>query len=148
MGKTDSLIHEYGAGFITLKAEGYFFVQMKENSFSTIETVKESYDIMASLCDASAPVYILVDVGQGSDSADGIYEYIAGSEFGKRVKAQAIIVHELAARLMGNLFLRYVKNQRHVKIFSKEKDAIEWLLGKMQNPDKNSHRTMKQMTFV
>lgn len=137
MTKTDSLTYEYSTGYITLKAEGYLFLEIKENSISTIETIRESHEIMAKLI-PEGPIYILVEIGLGSDCDESIHEYVAQSEFGNRVKGQALIVHELAARLMGNLFLRHVKRKRHIKIFSKKSEAATWLLEIMENPGKHN----------
>lgn len=128
--KSDQSKIEYGAGYITLMPEGYFYVQMKNQSNSTVETVKESQRIMVEML-PEGPVFILVDAGVGSTSDDEIYDYINKSVFKTRVKAQAIIVHDLATRLMGNIFLRFVKGERHIKIFSKIEDAREWLFKRM-----------------
>jgi len=146
MVKKDSSVYEYSAGFITFKSEGYFFVQMKENSFSTKETVQESDTIMTRL-QPEGPVYIIVDVASGSDGEEGLREHIATSLFGKRVSAQALVVHELAARLMGNLFLRYFKRKKNMRIFSKESDARTWLLECMKDLEKEQQDT-KKMTLV
>lgn len=144
MIKSDSLVYEYAAGYITLKAEGYFLVRMKDDSFSTVETVRESHEIMTSLC-PEGPIYILADAGHGSDSEEGIYDFIARSEFGQRVKAQAVVVHELATRLMGNLFLRFIKNRRHIRLFSKEDEALAWLLSCMASGDESRKNSKKMM---
>jgi hypothetical protein len=122
---------EYTTGYIYWNPEGYFFVKMKNGSNSTVDSVKESHEIMNRL-HPKGDVYILVDAGIGSTSEDDIYEYIATADFAKRVRAQAIIVHELATRLMGNIFLRYIKNKRDIKLFSAQEDALKWLTGLMQ----------------
>lgn len=142
---TDSeLVHEYAAGFIQFVKDGYFFVRMKNNSVSTIESVEESHDIMTSIL-PEGPVYILVDAGTGATAENDIYEYIAGSEFGNRVKAEAVIVHDLAARLMGNLFFRVIKNKRHIKIFSNQEDAELWLRARMDDVNQNKKKSKKLM---
>lgn len=141
-----SSVYEYTAGYIELVDERYFFVQMKDNSVSTIESVKESNAIMQSLLPEGS-IYLLVDAGRGASSEDDIYEYIAQSEFGNRVKAQAVIVHELAARLMGNLFLRFIKGKRHMKIFSDPVEAKKWLFEQMTNNHQDK-KNSKRLLFV
>ncbi len=138
---------EYGAGFIELKQEGYFFVRMKDGSNSTVETVIESQKIMVEML-PEGPIYILVNSGQGSTSEDDIYEYINKSAFKKRVKAQAIIVHDLATRLMGNIFLRFVKGERAIKIFSTQKDAEKWLFERMSNHLNENGLKSKRLMLV
>lgn len=136
---------EYGAGFIELKQEGYFFVRMKDGSVSTVETVIESQKIMVEML-PQGPIFILVNSGLGSTSDDDIYDYINKSDFKKRVKAQAIIVHDLATRLMGNIFLRFVKGERAIKIFSTHKDAEKWLFERMTNHvDENGPKSKRLM---
>jgi hypothetical protein len=135
---------EYGAGFIELKEDGYFFVRMKDNSVSTVETVRESQKIMVEML-PEGPIFILVNAGLGSTSEDDIYDFISKSEFKKRVKAQAIIVHDLASRLMGNIFLRFVKGERAIKIFSKHEDAEKWLRACMADSDHNLPKSKRLM---
>ncbi len=138
---------DYGAGFIENKQEGYFFVRMKDGSNSTVETVIESQKIMVEML-PEGPIYILVNSGQGSTSEDDIYEYINKSAFKKRVKAQAIIVHDLATRLMGNIFLRFVKGERAIKIFSTQKDAEKWLFERMSNHLNENGLKSKRLMLV
>lgn len=137
-------ILEYTTGFIEYMPEGFFFVRMKDNSVSTIKTVEESHEMMSAI-QPEGEVYILVDAGIGSTSEEEIYEYIAASEFGNRVKAQAVIVHDLAARLLGNLFLRYIKKRRHIRIFSKHSEAKKWLLECMDNSIENQNGKDKRL---
>ena len=144
MTNPDFSTYEYACGYVTLKPEGYFYVQLKENSHSTIETVADSHRIMAELV-PQGPVYIIADVGVGSSSDEDIFDYIAQSEFGARVKAEAIIVHELAARLMGNLFLRFIKKRREIRIFSKYEDAGKWLQDQMKKSEKNGSNAAKMI---
>lgn len=138
---------EYGAGFIELKAEGYFFVRMKDGSNSTVETVIESQKIMVEML-PEGPIFILVNSGLGSTSDDDIYKYINKSDFKKRVKAQAIIVHDLATRLMGNIFLRFVKGERAIKIFSTQNDAEKWLFERMSNHVEENGPKSKRLMLV
>jgi hypothetical protein len=138
---------EYGAGFIEFKEDGYFFVRMKDGSISTVETVKESQKIMIEML-PEGPIFILVNSGLGSTSDDDIYDYINKSDFKKRVKAQAIIVHDLATRLMGNIFLRFMKGERSVKIFSTQKDAEKWLFERMTNQEDSNGHTSKRLMLI
>jgi hypothetical protein len=138
---------EYGAGFIELKAEGYFFVRMKDGSNSTVETVIESQKIMVEML-PEGPIFILVNSGLGSTSDDDIYKYINKSDFKKRVNSQAIIVHDLATRLMGNIFLRFVKGERAIKIFSTQKDAEKWLFERMTNHVNENGTKSKRLMLV
>ena len=126
----ENQVYEFAAGSIQLMWKGYFFVRMNDHSISTIESVKESHDIMQRL-KPEGEVYILVHAGIGSDSEDEIFEYVMNSDFNKRVKGQAILVKDLATRLMGNLFLRYLRNQRQIKMFTAYNSAESWLLQQM-----------------
>ena len=42
--------------------------------------------------------------------------------------ASAVIVNNLAYKLIANFYMRFNKPKRPFKTFSNEKDAIEWLL--------------------
>ena len=142
--KKSQKILEYTTGFIEYTPEGYFFVRMKDNSVSTVATVLESHELMNGI-QPEGPVYILADAGVGSSSEEEIYEFIATSEFGNRVKAQAVVVHELAARLLGNIFMRFIKNKRHIRIFSKHSEAKKWLVACMDDSIENQNDKHKRL---
>lgn len=122
---------EFSCGFISKSDKGYIRVRMKDGSNSTIASVKESQLIMNEM-QLEGNVYILALAGYGSTSDDDIYDFISKGEFTKRVKAQAIVVHDLATRLMGNLFVRYIKKHRNIKMFSSEEQAVKWLISEMK----------------
>lgn len=122
---------EFSCGYIQLMPEGFFYVRMKNGSNSTIASVKESQDLITKI-QPEGNIFIMAFAGIGSTSDDDIYDFISNGDFAKRVKAQAIIVNDLATRLMGNLFIRYIKKQRNIKMFSKQADAEAWLKKEMQ----------------
>lgn len=139
---------EFQTGFISYSDEKFFFVQMKDESISTIETVKISHEIMTEM-QPNGPVFLLVDSGKRSTSEDDIFEYLQTTEFNKRVVAHAVIVNDLPTRLMGNLFLRFIKNQRHIKIFNKHAQAKDWLIEQMnRHSDDSNSKTKKSFMFV
>lgn len=140
-------ILEYTTGFIEYTPERYFFIKMKDNSVSTVATVAESHELMNGI-QPEGPVYLLVDSGIGTSSDDEIYEFIANSEFSNRVKAQAVVVHELAARLLGNIFMRFIKNKRHIRIFSKHSEAKKWLLACMDDSMENQSDRNKRLLVL
>jgi len=137
---------EFQTGFVELCEEGYLFVQMKDNMNSTIETVQESHAIFASLW-PEGPIYVLVDAGRGTTADDDVFEYLVNSEYGRRVRSQAIIVYDLATRIMGNIFLRYIKNRRNMRMFSKKEDAKEWLFNEMTKAGGNESKSKKSLFF-
>lgn len=139
--------HEFSMGYISLMPEGYLFVEMKDGSVSTIETIKESQKIIHELL-PEGDICIVVNSGVGSTSENEIYDYIKSDNFKKRIKAQAIIVNDLATRLMGTIFLKFIKHQRDVKLFTKHSDAVKWILEKMQDSKDKQNSSSGKKSFV
>lgn len=127
---------EFSNGYISLTEEGFFYVTMKDESYSTITSVKESHKIMESLL-PKGNVYILVDSGERSNSENEVFEYLQKCDFTKRVKCQAVVARDLPTRLMGNLFLRFIKHKRNIKIFGSYQAAKTWLISKMNVQEKS-----------
>jgi hypothetical protein len=61
-------------------------------------------------------------------SIDIIKKYVSATE-GFKIK-EAIVVNNLAQRILANFMIRYVKQSHPVKIFSTEEQALSWLNSK------------------
>ncbi len=94
-----------------------------------IEEVKECFEAYKMLgCGPHNKVLQLIDFsGEGSMSHEA-RSYVA--ETGKHFFiASAIINNSLAVRLIVNFFNTFYKHPVPFKMFSTEKDAIDWLMG-------------------
>jgi hypothetical protein len=56
-------------------------------------------------------------------------EYYAGEEAGEAIKATALLIKSPVAKVLGSLFLGINKPKVLLKLYTSEKEAIEWLKG-------------------
>ncbi len=72
------------------------------------------------------PCYLVVFPGEGSISSHEARKY-AASKKGKNIIAEAIVMNNLAIRLLANFYMRINRPEQKIKLFSNEKAALEWI---------------------
>ncbi|MGL4597960.1 MAG: hypothetical protein ACRCYO_10540 [Bacteroidia bacterium] len=74
------------------------------------------------------PFYVLVDMREVADISAEAREYVAGKESAKYHSAMAMVVSSMAARILGNVYIRMNRPERPTKLFNDIDAAHVWLL--------------------
>lgn len=117
---------ETSAGIIELKDNGIVCLYTNENAEIGIEEIKEIYTLLSRIT-GNRPCYVMVFPGHGTTATREAREFAASIKQEKQIVAEAIVVNSLAIRIMANFFIKVNRPRQKVKLFTVEKDALEWL---------------------
>lgn len=71
--------------------------------------------------------YIVVFVGHGSTSSKSTREYAAKESFRKNVIAEAIIIDNLATRILANMYMKFARPKQKIKVVGSRSEAMDWI---------------------
>ena len=72
------------------------------------------------------PCYLIVFPGEGSISSHEARKY-AATKKGKNIIAEAIVMNNLAIRLLANFYMKINRPEQKIKLFSNEASALAWI---------------------
>jgi hypothetical protein len=93
----------------------------------TLEDVKNIRTRGMETYNPEKPFYVLVDMREIADISDEARKFVAGKESAKYHSAMALVVSSLAARIMGNVYIRMNRPERPTKMFNDIEAAHQWL---------------------
>lgn len=76
----------------------------------------------------NSPHYTLAIANIGVDATDDAKELTLDSAYLRNIRARAIVVNQLAERLLINFYLRINRPPVETKLFSRRDEAVQWLL--------------------
>jgi hypothetical protein len=125
MIKMSMLIPCKGA-VVRLRKDGIVEIRIADDHICTTEEAKDISRVINILGNGK-PVPVLRIAGAHSSIADGVREYAASKASQKNLVADAIVVHSLSQRLLGNFYLKMNRPEKPTQLFSSVKEAEEWL---------------------
>lgn len=117
---------EIRAGKIRLLDEDIIEIVVAANYETTIEDVDEVNAIVVKLTQGK-PHYIITVTQQGSSTTNEVKEYAAQESFRKNVIAQAIVISNIAIRLMATVYMRINRPKQKIKLFNTQDEALRWI---------------------
>ncbi len=108
-----------------LKYGDIIYVQTFENAEIEIPEIDEMNIYLRSLVE-DGPCYLIVFPGVGSISSHEARKHAAKLK-NKNIIAEAIIIDNLATRLLANFYMKINRPEQRIKLFSNEKAALEWI---------------------
>jgi hypothetical protein len=106
--------------------------EMFDNVEVDINDVKENYDAAMKL--TGGKKYLSLVMAAPFSTITKEAREITNKEFMyKNTVAQAIVVHSIANRLMGNFLVKFYKPFCPLKLFKNKEDAVMWLNEKWNN---------------
>ncbi len=117
---------ELKSSTISLRSDGIIQFLIKPN---TMVTKQDAEEIVAS---AGIVGYwqkhpVLIIAGEYTLAEEETRIYAASEEANRFTIANAFVLHSLAQRLMGNIYLKINNPVTPTKMFTDEKSAIKWL---------------------
>lgn len=111
---------------ITLTADNVVRVDFKADIDFDIEDAKLLFEVLKSFYKGEK-MLVLINTGEGVMISGEAREFTASDEVSAIVKADAVVVNNLATRLLVRAIETTNKTQRLMKLFGTEKEAIDWL---------------------
>jgi len=73
------------------------------------------------------PHYIVVFVGHGSSASKEVREFAARETFRKNIVGEAIIIDNLATRILANMYMKFARPKQKIKVVDSKKEAMKWI---------------------
>ena len=95
-----------------------------------VAEVKELAQASRDLTGGEIPIWSLVITGQRNNISTEAFSYnmYDGKEVTQRTIAEAVVIQNIATRIMANFYYKVVPRPFPVKVFEHKEKAIEWLL--------------------
>lgn len=122
-----SAVLEYRISKVALRADGILHISIKPEEEFTLDDYKELMD--AALKIGNGRKFLnLISVGQDT-IPDHETRNMSTSQKGSIYKiADAFVIHSLPQKLIGNFYMNFHKPVVPTRFFTKEEEAIEWLM--------------------
>lgn len=108
-----------------LKAGDVVYIHTFEEAEIEIPEIDELNKNLKALT-GDRPCYLIVFPGVGSISSHEARKYAAAQK-GKNIVAEAIVINNLAVRLLANFYMKINRPEQKIKLFKNEASALEWI---------------------
>ena len=108
-----------------LKYDDVVYIHTVEDAEIEIPEIDELNKHLRSLVEDRL-CYLIVFPGVGSSSSNEARKH-AAKQKGKNIIAEAIIIDNLAIRLLANFYMKINRPEQKIKLFSNEVAALEWI---------------------
>jgi hypothetical protein len=117
---------ETKTAYISILKENFVKMEMKENALLELEDMMENHLAEQRITNGRTHV-VLIDTRKNSMSSDEARKFSSGDGPIQYRFAVAILFGGLAGRIIANSLLQKYTPRVLTRIFSEEKEAIEWL---------------------
>lgn len=117
---------EIPEAFIRLRNDGIIHVYYKENTILDIELQNKAAALFRQLTNNKKANFIF-EAGEGFHFTKEARENYAKLEQNSSVNASAIIVTNLASRIVANFFINVTRPKIKYKMFGALEEAVKWL---------------------
>lgn len=111
---------------IKLKSDGIVRVEFKTDIEFELEDARILFEVLKSFYRGER-LLVLINTGEGVMISGEAREFTASDEVSAIVKADAVVVNNLATKLLVRAIETNHRTQRLMKLFGTEKEAIDWL---------------------
>jgi hypothetical protein len=110
------------------RSDGILKIVVKAKAHITLEDSKEIFNHTKRFSSGGKDLLVMTIAGEDSNIDPEVRDFSMSAESSVHTKGEAIILHSLAHKLLINFALKFYKPNRPMKMFTKEEEAIEWLL--------------------
>jgi len=111
---------------VSLRSDGIILIRVRDFAEVDIEDSLETFEAVKKLGNGKK-MPVLVYTGEGGTVSDESRRFSASKEAGEPTLAEAIVVKNLAHKLIVNFLIKFHRPGRPMKMFIKESAAIQWL---------------------
>ncbi len=112
--------------YLALRKDGIGYVYFKDHTELNIELQMELLKWYDELNDKNLLPFI-IEAGEGVSITKEARDNAILIEDISAIKASAVVVNNLAYKMIANFYLNFNKPKRPYKVFSKREEAIAWL---------------------
>ncbi len=105
---------------------GIVICRVLKDTYMELEDAEENINTIKKISNGRV-LPVLVDIRASKGASRDCRNYYAGQEAGEIQNACALLIDSPFSRLLGNFFLGFNKTEFPTKLFTKEKEAMEWL---------------------
>ena len=110
------------------RRESYIYIRYKDFSRVDLVAAKNHAELLLELCDGKRYPFILDGLNVQANFSHDAREFISKYEPIVKIRsAQAIVANNTPTRLLANYYYKFHKPKNPIKIFSKFKDALNWV---------------------
>lgn len=117
---------------ITLRSDKIVRVDFKADVDFDIEDAKLLYEVLKSFYKGDK-LLVLINTGEGVMISNEARKFTASDDVSTIVKADAVVVNNLATRILIRPMRTFYKIQRMMELFHTEREAISWLKNISEN---------------
>ena len=111
---------------VFLRSDGIVLVRVRDYADVDIQDSLETFEAVKRL-GKGVKIPVLVFTGEGGTVTDESRRFSASNKAGEPTLAEAIVVKNLAHKLIVNFLIKFHMPGRPMKMFTKEAEAIKWL---------------------
>lgn len=128
-GDNTDIVNKYDTNQISFvwRSDNVLHYYIKENAFITMDDIGEILEIVRDW-GASNKYLHLFESGYNATVDTEVREWASSSNQNHYTVADAILVKNMAQRLIGNFYIRFNQPVKPTKLFTSKKEAIDWLL--------------------
>jgi hypothetical protein len=112
--------------YLYLRNDGIMYIRIASEKEETVELVKEMVKRMGEMIDYKQ-VPVLIRHEEFALPGEASRDYWAKKASCIYSKADAFMINSTAMRLISNFYLRINRPERPTRMFTDEKEAIDWL---------------------
>jgi hypothetical protein len=111
---------------IFVREDEIICVEIKDDVDIELADAIEHFETVKKISDGRKRL-VLVYSGKGATITKEVRDFSSTPEAAEPTLAQAIVVNNLASRIVANFYIQFNKPYQPVKLFTDESVAIEWL---------------------
>ena len=111
---------------VSLRTDGIIHIRVRDYAEVDIDDSLETFEAVKKLGNGEK-MPVLVFTGEGGTVTDESKRFSASKEAGEPTLAEAIVVKNLAHKLIINFLIKFHRPGRPMKMFTKANEAIKWL---------------------
>lgn len=119
-GSTEHIVFEW-------RADNILHYYIRDNSFLTMVDIERVLEIVMSWGTSNKYLH-LFEGGENSSIDTEVREWASSDKQNKHTVADAIIVKNVAQRIVGNFYIQFNRPVKPTRLFTNRNDAIKWLL--------------------
>lgn len=127
----DGYLVRTGTSAYRLRDDGIVMQVITRGGEQSIEDARENTRAFESLADERKRL-LLVDMSVPYRTGPGVREYYASDEASRYVAALALLTRSRTTKIVGNFFLGLTRPPYPCRMFTEERQAVEWLHGQSQ----------------
>ena len=137
---------EFDKSFVEFRDDGIVKIILKDGVHMELRDSLDQHRVLIEKKEY-IPFVILVDPGKDTSASKEVRDFSNSHDAAKTTMAQAIVVSNLAHRIIANFMKKFYTTKMELRVFTDEQEAVNWLY-KYVDKKKNSISSNSNSTFA